>query len=140
MKVTSERMRMALQDVWPNLRMIWPTDPNYDLLTVKKLKSVVKKCSVADFEYIGNVWDCDNFALQLHARVQKAQYDEVILGTAEKTPWAFGECMGTRFRGRNEDHAINIALTDKGIYLIEPQTDAIWKANSKKDAPFFVKF
>ncbi|GAG36704.1 unnamed protein product, partial [marine sediment metagenome] len=77
-----------LQGLWPNLTMIWPTDPNYELLTVKKLKSVVKKCSVANFEYMTNVWDCDNFALQLHAKVQKAQYDEVILGTAGKTPWA----------------------------------------------------
>ncbi len=128
-----------LQTQWPSLSFIWPTDPNYELITVNKLKAVVNKCSVADFEYMGNVWDCDNFALQLHARVQKAQYDEVLLGTANKTPWAFGECMGTKFKGKVETHAINIALTDKGIYLIEPQTDAIWKAG-KNDLPFFVKF
>ena len=139
MKIKSEQIRMILQTQWPHLTFIWPTDPEYETLTLKKLKAVVKKCSVSGLSYKGNVWDCDNFALQLHAKVQLSQYDEVIADMGSKTPWAFGEVMGTKFRGRVEDHVINICLTDKGIYLIEPQTDEIWKA-SKKDSPFFVKF
>jgi hypothetical protein len=130
---------MMLQTQWPNLTFIWPTDPTYKIITLKKLRAIVKKSSVSDFDYMGTVWDCDNFALHLHAMVQKTQYNEILTNGMEKIPWAFGECMGTKFRGKEETHAINIALTDKGIYLIEPQTDAIWKA-SKRDLPFFVKF
>lgn len=140
MNITSERSRMLLQELWSNLFMIWLTDPSNEVMTMKLLHEVVRDCSVAHMDFIGTVWDCDNFALQLHARVQKTQYDMVKAGSAGQTPWAFGECMGTKFRGKMEDHAINIAITDEGICLIEPQTNEIWKASRKNDSPFFVKF
>ncbi len=138
--ISSERLRMALNGLWPNLQMIWPTDPNYEVVPVKKLKEILNKCSVSGLTFMGDVWDCDNFALQLHAKVQKHQYDEVLFGTASKTPWAFGECLGTRFRGDEINHAINISITDNGVYLIEPQTNEIWKADKTSDKPYFIKF
>lgn len=140
MNITSEQLRMVLQNKWSNLFMIWPTDPVSKQMSLSLLKDVVEACSVAHLDFTGTVWDCDNFALQLHAKVQKYQYDQLKTGKAGNVPWAFGECMGTKFKGRTEDHAINISLTDEGIYLVEPQTNEIWKADKTKDSPFFVKF
>lgn len=138
--ISTERLRMKLQKLWSDLTMIWPTDPIYEPMTLILLREVVQACSIAHMEFAGTVWDCDNFALQLHATVQKYQYNQMKKGAASKIPWAFGECLGTMFRGREEDHAINICITDEGIYLIEPQTNEIWKANKREDNPFFVKF
>jgi len=138
--VSSEKLRMILQNFWPDLTMIWPTDPIYELIPVQKLKWIVEACSVSDFNHTGYAWDCDNFALQFHAKVQRYQYDEINAYRAGETPWAIGECLGIKFGGVKEDHALNICVTPEGIYLIEPQSDTTWMADKVKDIPFLVKF
>lgn len=166
--VSSEKLRMMLQRLWSDLTMIWPTEPNYEIISLERLKKIVKACSVAHMVFIKGIWECDNYALRFHANVQKYQYDEFLKGflkeypaytamsdirlaekihktgymegKAKKTPDAIGEVMGMQFRGEELDHDINISVTDQGIYLIEPQTDEIWKADKTEDVPFFVKF
>lgn len=138
--LSSERKRMMHQQMWPPLTMIWLTEPEYEIITVPKFKDIVTICSVAHLEYIPGIWDCDNYALQFHAKVQKYQYDEFKKGNASKVSWAIGECMGTKFIGQIMKHDINIALTDDGFYFVDPQTDEIWKGHEEGDAPFFVKY
>ena len=138
--VSSEKLRRILQNHWPELQMIWLTDPKYELISVAKLDEIIKVCSVAHFKHTGYAWDCDNYALQSHATVQRYQYDEIKRGRAGEISWAYGECMGIQFIHLPEDHDLNICVTETGIYLIEPQTDEKWIADKKEDIPFFVKF
>jgi len=139
--ITSEHTRMVLKAKWTNLKFIWLTDPAYIIMEFDNLVTVVKACSVRHFSANGEIWDCDNYALQLHAKVQLYQYDLVKKGVDMLNSWAFGECIGI------EDgiftsgvHAINVAITDKGIALIEPQEDLVWLAAKDEMSLFFVKF
>ena len=107
-----------------------------------ELREVIKECSVKGMKFLSDVWDCDNSALRLHSNVQKYQYDLLQLTTMIKKhySWAFGEAMGIKFRGEKVNHAVNICVTDKGIFLIEPQSNQIWKAKRNLDVVYFVKF
>ena len=136
---------MMLKDNWPNLRFIWPTDPKYIIMDFEGLKDIVKSCSVKNFKSRGNLWDCDNYALQLHAKVQEYQYclnEEPEIEMLNS--WAFGECIGIPNKGTfcmaNPPHAINIAITNEGIALIEPNNDEVWVAGKNEMSLFFVKF
>ncbi len=164
--ISSERVRTMLQTMWPNLRMIWLTDPVYKIVPVQELPEIVKQLSVAHMVYIKNLWDCDESALMFHVNAKKYGYDEFFANLREKYPehydlaegqlvrealkqgeavnreasYAIGECMGTKFIGQMIDHDVNIIITDEGIYFADPQTDEVWKGHEEGDAPFFVKF
>jgi len=140
--VTSEQVRLILKDNQANLKYIWLTDPAYIQLDFDNLVAVVKACSVKGFHAMGELWDCDNYALQLHARVQAYQYDLVKKGMLNtQNSWAFGECIGIDDGIFTSGvHAVNIAITDKGVALIEPQEDRVWLAAKDEMSLFFVKF
>ena len=144
--IKSKNIRTILKNNWPNLKFIWPTDSQYIVMDFDELKDVVKKCSVRGFSSDGELWDCDNYALQLHAKVQSHQYKlNKQKNLKMKNSWAFGECIGLNnneslFQMGNPPHAINIAITNNGIALIEPKDDSVWVAGKNEMSLFFVKF
>ena len=133
---------MALKTNWTNLRFIWLTDPAYVVMDFDNLVTVVKACSVKHFSAMGEIWDCDNYALQLHAKVQAYQYDLIKKNMKDMSnSWAFGECIGIDDGIFTSGvHAVNIAITDKGVALIEPQEARVWLAAKDEMSLFFVKF
>ena len=141
MKISTEYIRGLLKKTWPDLRQIWLTDPYYEPLNYNEVKEIVEACSLKNFDFTNNIWDCDNYALQLHAKVQKYQYDLIKSGKLNsKYSWAFGECIGFNdniFSGKSV-HAQNIAISDQ-VYLIEPQDGTI-STDYKNYTPFFVRF
>ena len=142
MKISTKHIRSPLKKTWPDLRQIWLTDPHYDPnLNYNIIQEIVEACSLKNFDFTNNIWDCDNYALQLHAKVQKYQYDLIKAGKINsKYSWAFGECIGFNdniFSGKSV-HAQNIAIADR-VYLIEPQDGTI-KIPDKNYTPFFVRF
>lgn len=140
--ISSEHIRMMLKNNWSKLKFIWLTDSQYILMNFNELITIVKACSVKHFSAKGEVWDCDNYALQLHARVQAYQYDLIKSGMKSMSnSWAFGECIGFDNDVFSSGvHAINIAITDKGIIFIEPQEDRVWLVDKDEMSLFFVKF
>ena len=52
--------------------------------------------------------------------------------------WAIAECLGMRFKGEDGNHNPNLAITDQGVIIIEPQTDEYWFADD--DMVYFVYF
>ena len=141
MIITSEHIRGLLKQTWPDLSQIWLTDPHYEVMPFEWLEKAIKECSLKDLVFRRDVWDCDNYSLQLHARVQIYQYKLVLAGKSKsKHSWAVGECIGFNegFLGTGI-HSQNLAITDKGIVLIEPQ-EGIIKDPDKSYVPFFVKF
>ena len=77
----------------------------------------------------GEAFDCDDYALQLHAFVKR--HASVL--------WAFGEATGSRFKNIHEPHTLNICWAEDGVYLLEPQTYAIWTADPKHDWVMAIK-
>ena len=87
-------------------------------------------------QFIKNIQDCDDIALQLHAEIKRIRGYQVELqkiSQDEWYPWAFGEVFATKWMGRVGNHNGNICVCVEGIYLIEPQTDKIWEANPRND-------
>ena len=81
-------------------------------------------------------------ALQLHSEVKRARAIDAELGKIPRDEWypyAFGEVLGTQFRGMDYFHAVNICICRDDVYLVEPQDDRIWRASSTTDTPYFVK-
>jgi hypothetical protein len=72
--------------------------------------------------------DCDDYALQMHAYVKRT-----------RPTWSFGEACAKKVRDIKGIHSLNITLTTKGVYLVEPQIQGMWLAESKHDDIFFVK-
>jgi hypothetical protein len=94
-------------------------DGNYYLPTLEEIKTLIKKSFIEKYKYKIETFDCDDFALILHAWIRQKQYRDKW-----ENPWAFGEVWG-KFK-KNEFHAMNFVITrDKGFLLIEPQTDEV---------------
>jgi len=130
-----------LLEVWPNLNpgRLWKADKTYIMPTKEKLDEALFESKVDSYQYIPEIEDCDDFALLLHADIIRRRYDAYKAGKIPKDrsyPWAFGQIWYQSSRG---PHAINICITcDKGVLLIEPQQDKIWKPD-KDMIIFFIR-
>jgi len=103
---------------------IFIADWTYITPSRNKVWSMVKDNYIDEYKYISSVFDCDDFALVLHAWMRQEQYRRKW-----KYPWAFGEAW-------TKKHALNITLTDEGLMLIEPQNDEMRKINEKDHYTF----
>lgn len=82
--------------------------------------------------------DCDNFASLFYAFSQichaKSSRSEQGIAVGEFFYGVGGDRVG-------KGHAINVAVTDKGIINIEPQTGATMPLNkAEKDSAWFIRF
>lgn len=95
-------------------------DREYYLPTLEEITNLIQKSFIEKYKYKLETFDCDDFALILHAWIRQEQYRE-----NRKYPWAFGECWG-KFDKVDEFHAKNFTITHEGkLLLIEPQTDEV---------------
>lgn len=118
----SKEIRKRLEGVFPDLRVPWLRDTEYDLPSLDEVRAFVERSKVDEYHFSGEDFDCDDFALQLHAEVKREHH------------WAFGEAYGDRIKGVEERHNLNVFVADDGkVYLLEPQTDEIWRAEKGKD-------
>lgn len=142
MKTNSIEIKSILNNLWPGIRIMC-ADRDYWLPSEKDLKDIIWKSYIDEYQYAIERFDCDDFALVLHAFIVQERYiraDEHKLPKEEWFPWAFGEVWGSKFQGENTAHAINICITDEEeIFLIEPQNDKIWLANSSDDNVYFCR-
>jgi len=119
----ASEIKRILFKVFPKLEVPWCRDSDYGLPTIQQVKDFLEENDVNQYHFKEETFDCDDFALQLHAEV-KRQYH-----------WAFGECFGDKIKGVEKLHNLNffIAADDRQGYLVEPQTDEIWKAEIGRD-------
>ena len=140
MIVNSNWIKKYLKSFWP-IDDIWLFDRSFFLLDESTIKKIITELSVKTMKYVPELWDCDNFSLLLNSDVKKYQYD-CIQCSKPKTPhypWAFGECIGTKFRGVEMNHSVNIAVCKDGIFFVDPQNNYMWKADRKNDDLYFIK-
>ena len=135
MKITAQKIKDQLRQKWPIISFMWLPDKTYWMPTIKEVRDTVSKCQIHKaMIFKDDIADCDDFALQLHAEVKR------LCNTAGLgVHWPFGEAFGLKWQGLVEQHTANIAVTLTGIYLIEPQTNEIWQADSNKDQILLVK-
>ena len=129
------RVLGELLKIWPELNpgRLWLADSVYVMPTEKELKEILFRSKVDSYKYTKNIQDCDDYALFLHTDVILYRYENFKKGKIDKDQlysWAFGQIWYKD--SRIGYHAINICITrDKGVLLIEPQNDKIFKP--KKD-------
>ena len=142
MILSSEQIKEKLKTIWPGLKFIWPTNPNWALVSDMWLPRIQENCRVDDYAFIDGIWECENFAHQFKANVEKHQY--WIYQSEEFQPkwrWAIGESIGVKsdLFGSTIIHGMNIIITETKVLVYEPQENKFLENNNEYD-PFFVKF
>lgn len=118
----AREIKYRLKKVFPNIEVPWLRDTRYDLPSVYDVKDFIEENQVDQHHFSGEEFDCDDFALQLHAEVKRKHH------------WAFGEAFADRIKGENILHNLNVFIADdEKVYLLEPQTDEIWEAKKGED-------
>ena len=141
---------MCIQTAKETLKALYPVSLRIDIAdreywwpAYDKVKSLLWDTYIDRYRYTLEMFDCDDFALVLHAFVVQERYRQIEkrkLSKDEWLPWAFGQVWGTKFQNEVKDHAVNICVTsDKGVTLIEPQNDAIWSFNPANDILYAVR-
>lgn len=93
------------------------------------------------FDHNLNEWanknDCDNFASLFYAFSQICH----AKSNREEQGIAVGELFYFIGGDKNRGHAINIAMTDKGLIAIEPQNGRIQElTKAEKESAWFIRF
>lgn len=118
----TREIKKILNDIFPELAVPWLRDEEYDLPSMTAVQFFIKMDTTNEYRFIERDFDCDDFALQLHAAVKRQHH------------WAFGEAFGDRIKGEKVLHNLNLFVADnEHVYLVEPQTDEIWKAVKGED-------
>jgi len=91
------------------------SDSVYMTLDREYAKNLLKGNKVDLLDYVNEFGDCDDFA-------------DALLGSLTRDHWAFGFAFGELwYYTRSYGHAINWFFDGSEIWLIEPQTDRIYK-------------
>jgi len=126
----SSEIRAIIKKNLVNITDMHVSDGMYGCYPRSELERFLKSDDVDSLKYHKERFDCDNFALALAGREA-----EWYAGGANESGSSFGIVHGdirkketdTKVRG----HAINFFIDDEGeFWLIEPQTDAIFKPTS----------
>ena len=122
--MTPETVKKTLLVHWPKLPHVWLKSKDNHVPELEEIRKIIPLSGVRDIPYQEGKMECENYALFLHAFVKKH-----YLGLPYKHQVAFGEVLGLRMETVNYDksHAMNIVITQQGVYLIEPQTYQIVK-------------
>jgi hypothetical protein len=119
METSSTEIRNSLKEVWPDLKHIWLTDHVYYVPTFEELREEILKHDVRDLPYIENLNECEEYSLFLHAAVKK----ELVHTRKFNYTISFGEAIGQNIETAfSKVHKLNIAITEQGVFLVEPQS------------------
>ena len=144
MKITAIELRTEVKKIWPNLEEIWTFDSEYWCPMVKELNDAIAASKIKYMEYIPEINDCDDYALQLHAEIKRMRSLLAQGGSIpdnEQVSWAFGECAGTMFRGISIYHMLNICYCEEGgIILIDGIDLKTWNATPENDQVYYMRF
>ena len=92
MLIASKQIKKRLFRLFPELTVPWLRDEAYELPSLEQVKEFLKRSKVNEYHFVDEIFDCDDFALQLHAEVKREFH------------WALGEAFGDRFRGEEKLH------------------------------------
>lgn len=133
---SAAELRQKIRGMWPEVALLWLPDGLYECQKLDTVLAVLERSGVSTLIRRGEAFDCDDYALLANAWVKRHVYDS---GSAR--PWAFGECFGTQFKGREMDHSVNILVADDGqIWLMYAEGGwKHWRAERNEDTVHTVK-
>ena len=135
MILSSGEIRNKIETSCKEAKFIWLVDQSYYVFeNENELREILDKASITNEPFIQNKFDCDDFALLLHANVKRQGRE--LNGNSN---YAFGETFVNKRSGIKEPHNLNICLVGDDTYLVEPQTNEFWKMDKKKDTPLLIK-
>lgn len=139
-KIPSYKLKGAILEVAPFASVFVP-DRSYSLASSHWFDAFNLWFRGKMFDFVGDSWDqrfdCDDFARFFAAFCQLANYRTRHDSRAEGL--AVGEVFFRKDNGGG--HAINVAMTEKGIQFIEPQNgDFIGLSQTEKQSIWFVRF
>ena len=152
MQIKSDGIVKEINRVWPSLIRgsqdnaghIWIPDAIYWCPREQEVEKLLSDTFMEQYKWTKEIFDCDTFSLVLNAFVAQERYVQMEnrkLSEDEWFEWSFFQCWGTKFQGESMHHAINGCLTsNRGIVLIEPQNDQMWRANNEKDHVYYISF
>ena len=127
MIITVQQIENMLTDIWPGLNQVWCFDQEYVYPTLEDIKQFVAKNSMDISDIKAENPDCDDFALQLHAKVKRFHN------------WSFGEAFCNKVAGWSVLHNLNICVCQEGVFLIDPKPNRIWQADTTNDNILWVR-
>ena len=110
------RVRRVLRKHFDEVNLQWE-DGKYKVCDIDTIEYVLEHSIVDDLKYTSDYFDCDNFA-GLFKDMTAIRYHLNSIGKV------------INYKGK---HAFNVALTKRGLYVIEPQNaEKYWKYDKKK--------
>ena len=125
--ITTTEIQKMLNNIWPNLQQIWCFDPEYICPTLTEVTDFIAENWIDTSAIKADNPDCDDFALQLHAKVKAA------------INWSFGEAFGNKIQGWSVLHNLNICCCQNSVILIDPLEKVIWEADRNDDNILWVR-
>lgn len=119
-------------DFWSEIRphSVYLADKTYITPLKEEVEEIVIDSHIDEYEYARDFFDCDDFALLLHAYVIHKRYRDFVKSEIPKDkmhPLAFGQIWYRDFF--TGAHSVNLCITrDAGILFIEPQKDKVREA------------
>lgn len=119
--LSGARLRSELTQLFPSAE-IKLADVGYKYVSLGEIKRFILWDTDNELSYRVDVFDCNNYALQLMAHFKFVDAHKLGNGS-------FGIAWGPTPMGY---HAFNIAYADGKILFIEPQTDELWSFEDNK--------
>ena len=133
---------IACKQIWPDARISCP-DIKLVISSKDKITNIAKSWPYWSYDFIPELFDCDDYSLGLHFHVRAYRAQEYKAGKVkddEVYPYAFGQIWGSEMMGVRSPHAVNVFVCNEGVYLIEPQNGNILKADPRRDKAWEVRF
>lgn len=128
--ISTQLFENEIKAVWPDIEYQIPSDRAYLVPDAPALKSYAAWYAKNKPPGVDTLFECEEFSADFIITHRKWQARQ-----AKKDPanWAMARCFTTKNNGEKIDHWMVIALTDQGVYMIEPQTGQMWPADRAKD-------
>lgn len=120
--ITYKEIIQRLQLLWPDLKYIWCFDQEYICPSLSEVSEFLDK------NWIHSNGDCDDWALQLHAKVKRY------------ANWSFGEVFADKVNSWSVLHNLNIGVFQEGIFLIDAKAHTIRQAHETNDHIIYARF
>lgn len=114
--------------VWPDLTQIWCFDNEYISVSKNEVMETLTNGWWINMEEIkAENADCDDVALQQHAKVKRY------------VNWPFGEAFANKVNAITALHNLNICFCRDGIILVDSNIKRIWEPNTQNDNILWVR-
>lgn len=131
--INTEKIERQLRAVFPALTDWNPTDDEYRIVRWVEIPTLIKRHPASKWHE--NKWECEEIAKAFMVDVRREEaVDDAIINNR-----AIGVCNCSMVQGEELAHTINVLITDRGVALLDMQTETFWLAEVGRDEIYFVE-